>query len=70
MKQTSILDGSKLVAFVPTTDLAKARAFYEDLLGLRLTADQAPIALAFDANGTMLRITGVHNHVPAPFTVL
>ena len=70
MSQTSILGASKLVAFIPTTDLARARAFYEGVLGLPLSADSAPIALVFDANGTMLRITAVANHAPAPFTVL
>jgi len=37
----------------------KARAFYEDVLGLRLVADEKPFALVFDAkkNGTMLRVT-------------
>jgi catechol 2,3-dioxygenase-like lactoylglutathione lyase family enzyme len=66
----SILGGSKLVAFAPTIDAVKARAFYEDLLGLRLVADEKPFALVFDANGTMLRVTTVPEHHPAPFTVL
>lgn len=66
----SILGGSRLVAFVPTTDAAKARAFYEGVLGLRLVADEKPFALVFDANGTMLRVTTVHELKPDPFTVL
>lgn len=66
----SILGGSKLVAFAPTTDAAKARAFYEGVLGLRLVADEKPFALVFDANGTMLRVTTVHELRPDPFTVL
>ena len=66
----SILGASKLVAFAATTDAAKARAFYEGVLGLRLVSDDAPFALVFDANGTMLRVTSVHEHTPAPFTVL
>jgi catechol 2,3-dioxygenase-like lactoylglutathione lyase family enzyme len=70
METESILGSSKLVAFVPTTDPVKARAFYEDLLGLRLVADEKPFALVFDANGTMLRVTTVAEHQPAPFTVL
>jgi catechol 2,3-dioxygenase-like lactoylglutathione lyase family enzyme len=64
------LRDSKLVAFVATTDAAKARTFYEDVLGLRLVADESPFALVFDANGTMLRVTSVHAHCPAQFTVL
>ncbi len=35
MANESILGGSELVAFAPTTDPAKARAFYEGVLGLR-----------------------------------
>jgi catechol 2,3-dioxygenase-like lactoylglutathione lyase family enzyme len=70
METESILGNSKLVAFVPTTDPSKARAFYEDLLGLRMVADEKPFALVFDANGTMLRVTTVHEHHPQSFTVL
>jgi catechol 2,3-dioxygenase-like lactoylglutathione lyase family enzyme len=66
----SILGGSKLVAFAATTDAVKARAFYEDVLGLRLVEDAKPFAQVFDANGTMLRVTTVHEHHPAAFTVL
>lgn len=66
----SVLGTSKLVAFVPTTDPAKARAFYEEVLGLRLVEDAKPFALVFDAHGTMLRVTTVHEHHPDPFTVL
>jgi len=66
----SILGASKLVAFVPTTNAAKARTFYESVLGLDLVADQTPFALVFDANGTMLRVTSVEGHQPASFTVL
>lgn len=60
----------KLVAFAATTDFAKARAFYEGVLGLRLALDETPFALVFDANGTMLRVTKVPEHNPAPYTVL
>jgi catechol 2,3-dioxygenase-like lactoylglutathione lyase family enzyme len=70
MAGDSILGGSKLIAFAPTTDPVKARAFYEGALGLRLVSDEAPFALVFDANGTMLRVTTVHEHHPDPFTVL
>jgi catechol 2,3-dioxygenase-like lactoylglutathione lyase family enzyme len=70
MAPLSILGGSKLVAFASSTDPAKARAFYETTLGLRLVSDDAPFALVFDANGTMLRVTKVGEHKPAPFTML
>ncbi len=58
------------MAFAATTDPARAQTFYEGLLGLRLIADEQPFALVFDAHGTMLRVTTVHEHTPAPFTVL
>jgi len=70
MAEESILGASKLVAFVVTKDSIRARAFYEGVLGLRLVEDEKPFALIFDANGVMLRVTAVHEHNPAPFTVL
>jgi len=70
MTKDSILSGSELIAFAPTIDPVKARAFYEGVLGLRLEADERPFALVFDANGTMLRVTIVPEHRPQSFTVL
>src|ERR1700733_1565942 len=70
MAEESILGASKLVAFVATTDSIRARAFYEGVLGLRLVEDEKPFVLVFDANGVMLRVTVVHEHNSAPFTVL
>jgi catechol 2,3-dioxygenase-like lactoylglutathione lyase family enzyme len=70
MASESILGGSEVVAFAPTTDPAKAYAFYEGVLGLRLASDERPFALVFDANGTMLRVTAVHELQPQQFTVL
>lgn len=66
----SILGGSDVVAFAPTTDPAKARAFYEGILGLHLASDEQPFALVFDANGIMLRVTTVHDLTPQQFTIL
>ena len=63
-----MLGGSELIAFVATTDLARARAFYEDTLGLRCT-EENPVACVFDANGTMLRVTAVPELTPAGYTV-
>ncbi|MGA2807258.1 MAG: VOC family protein [Terracidiphilus sp.] len=66
----SILGSCQLVTFIPTADPAKARAFYESVLGLRLVTDEKPFALVFDANGIMLRVTPVGEHKPVPFTIL
>ena len=70
MAKDSILGSSKLVAFLPATDLIRARAFFEGMLGLRLLSNEPPFALVFDACGTMLRVTAVREHQPDPFTVL
>ena len=64
-----MLGAAHLVAFAPTTDLAVARAFYADALGLRV-ADDTAYAVVFDAHGTMLRLTPVDSFDPDPFTVL
>src|SRR5947209_8080903 len=58
------------IAFVATTDPERARAFYRDTLGLRLTSEELPFALVFDLNGVMLRVTIVKAFTPAGFTVL
>jgi catechol 2,3-dioxygenase-like lactoylglutathione lyase family enzyme len=70
MTQKSILGGNKIIAFVHITDWARARAFYEDVIGLRLVEEEKPVALVFDANGIMLRLTPGGEHKPAPGTVL
>jgi catechol 2,3-dioxygenase-like lactoylglutathione lyase family enzyme len=64
-----MLTESDLIAFVSTTDLARARIFYADVLGLRFV-EESPYACVFDANGTMLRITAVAELAPPPQTVL
>ena len=69
MSSESALAACPLIAFVPNTQPARARDFYQRTLGLRLTED-TPFALVFDANGVMLRVTLVQQHTPAPFTVL
>ncbi|MGH3578473.1 MAG: VOC family protein [Mycobacterium sp.] len=63
------LDDGRLIAFVPTTDLPRARVFYAETLGLR-TAEESPFACVFDANGTMLRLTPVRKLSRVRYTVL
>jgi len=62
-----MLGPSKLMAFLATRDGARARAFYETTLGLRVLSDD-DFALALDAGGTMLRIQKVPDFTPHPFT--
>jgi catechol 2,3-dioxygenase-like lactoylglutathione lyase family enzyme len=63
------LGRAQIVAFVATTNAARARGFYEGVLGLLLAADE-PFALVFDVNGVTLRVTKVQTLDPAPYTVL
>jgi catechol 2,3-dioxygenase-like lactoylglutathione lyase family enzyme len=58
-----------IVAFVPTKDSEKARAFYEGVLGLRFVKDDG-FALVLDANGVMVRVAKVQDFKPAQFTIL
>jgi catechol 2,3-dioxygenase-like lactoylglutathione lyase family enzyme len=64
-----MIAGNDIVAFVPTTDPARAKEFYEGTLGLQLESE-SPFALVFRVNGTMLRVTVVQELTPHPFTVL
>ena len=64
-----MLGSAKIVAFVPTTDFKKARAFYGEVLGLRFVSEDS-FALVMDANGIMLRITKVPEFKPHQFTIL
>lgn len=64
-----MLGSCNVIAFVATKDQERARAFYADMLGLRLVEDQ-PFALVFDANGVMLRVAKVRELAAAPHTVL
>ncbi|HEX6060846.1 MAG TPA: VOC family protein [Candidatus Limnocylindria bacterium] len=64
-----MLRDAKVMAFVATADPERAKAFYRDVLGLRLVGDE-PYALVFDAGGTMLRIQKMRELRPQPFTAL
>jgi len=64
-----MLDTSDLIAFVATTDPARARSFYQTTLGLRLVEENA-YACVFDAHGTMLRVTTVSEVARPGYTVL
>ena len=64
-----MLGKQTLVAFVATRDAVRARAFYEQTLGLSLVSDD-PYALVFDANGTTIRLQKIDGFAPQPFTAL
>ncbi len=64
-----MLGAINIVAFVPTKDSEKARAFYEGVLGLRFVKDDG-FALVLDANGITIRVAKVPDFKPAQFTIL
>jgi catechol 2,3-dioxygenase-like lactoylglutathione lyase family enzyme len=63
-----MLGSIDMVAFVPTKDAVKARAFYEGVLGLGFVKDDG-FALVLDANGIKVRVAKTQ-FTPAPFTIL
>ena len=64
-----MLATSEVIAFAATTDPARARALYEDVLGLSVVEENA-YACVVDAHGTMLRITTVSEVAHPGYTVL
>jgi len=64
-----MLSTAKPVAFVATTDAARARAFYESVLGLRVVDDSA-FALVLASAGTTIRVQKVETVRAAPYTAL
>jgi catechol 2,3-dioxygenase-like lactoylglutathione lyase family enzyme len=64
-----MLNGEKLVAFIPIKDRKQARTFYEGTLGLAFVSED-PFALVLEANGTKIRVANVPDFKPAQFTIL
>jgi catechol 2,3-dioxygenase-like lactoylglutathione lyase family enzyme len=64
-----MLGAVNIVAFVPTKDAEKARAFYEGVLGLKFIKDDG-FAMVLDANGIMIRVATMKDFTPAQFTIL
>jgi catechol 2,3-dioxygenase-like lactoylglutathione lyase family enzyme len=60
---------SSPVTFLFTRDREKAKAFYQDVLGLTFVSSDE-FADRFDLNGVPLRIVPIADHVPSPHTVL
>jgi catechol 2,3-dioxygenase-like lactoylglutathione lyase family enzyme len=63
-----MLADAAFIGFIPVRDLATARAFYAEKLGLRVV-DDTPFALVLDAGGTMLRVTLAPEPAVRPFTI-
>ncbi|MDQ3678077.1 MAG: VOC family protein [Actinomycetota bacterium] len=64
-----VLGTADLVAFMPTTNLTQAKAFYGTMLGLAMEGE-SPIAVTFDANGTTFRAVLVERFTPFAFTIV
>jgi catechol 2,3-dioxygenase-like lactoylglutathione lyase family enzyme len=64
-----MLENQRVMAFVATRDGARARAFYEGILGLTVVSDD-DFALALEDNGIQLRVQKVASFTPQPFTAL
>ncbi len=64
-----MLKANPIIAFVATTNPARAKKFYKETLGLRFVSE-GEFALVFDVGGTMLRVTPVQELQPAGYTVL
>ena len=63
------LRNATLAAFVATCDLERAGAFHGGVLGLK-ELEPNDFSRAFDAAGTVVRVTFVADHVPVVHTVL
>jgi Zn-finger nucleic acid-binding protein/catechol 2,3-dioxygenase-like lactoylglutathione lyase family enzyme len=66
-----MLSTARVVPFLATSDGARARAFYEGVLGLRVVSDD-DFALVVETGGAEIRIAkvGEKDKVTAPYTVL
>jgi len=63
------MDGCSLIAFAAITNSAKARAFYEGVLGLQFVSED-DFALVYVVRGIELRLQKVREFRPQPHTVL
>ena len=58
-----------LVAHVGVADMARARRFYGDVLGLPVVGED-PFAVTVAVHDRLLRLSAVGTPVPAPYSVL
>ncbi len=63
------LSSYDIIGFVPVTDGARAREFYEGVLGLRFVSDDR-FAVVMEANGHMVRLAKMDAVTPARYTIL
>jgi catechol 2,3-dioxygenase-like lactoylglutathione lyase family enzyme len=70
MSQSAGLGKYNIIGFVSIVDVARAKEFYRDTLGLHLVMEEPPFALVFEVNGIMLRLGMAKELPPAHGTVL
>ena len=58
-----------LIGLIPTTNAARAKAFYVDLLGLEIVSEDG-FAVVVRSGSNTIRIVRVETFSPQPFTVL
>ena len=63
-----MLSTCDIVGFIPSTNPARARAFYVETLKLSFVSDDK-FALVVRANGNDIRITHMDAFTPAPYTI-
>jgi catechol 2,3-dioxygenase-like lactoylglutathione lyase family enzyme len=63
-----MLGAAPAIAFLPSTDLDRSRAFFADVLGLTVQ-EVTPHACVLSAGPTIVRVTQVGELRPQPFTV-
>jgi catechol 2,3-dioxygenase-like lactoylglutathione lyase family enzyme len=63
-----MLASCDLVGFIPSTNPARARAFYVDTLKLKFISDDQ-FALVVRSNGSDIRVTHLESFTPFPFTI-
>lgn len=58
-----------IIGFVPTKDFPRAKAFYQNVLGLEFSGEDS-FAVEFLAGGNRVRLTKVDSFEPRPFAIL
>src|SRR5579862_8761536 len=69
-QQSGGLGKYNIIGFITIVDVARAKEFYRDTLGLRLVSEEPPFAVVFEAHGIMLRLGMGKELPPARGTVL
>lgn len=64
-----MLASNSLIAFIPTVNAEKAKAFYVGILGLEFIQDDK-FALVLKGGSNMIRIVRLESFTPAPYTIL